>query len=280
MLVFPNAKINLGLDILRRRSDGYHDISTLMLPVGWRDGLEIIPSGDADDSLVVTGRVIDCPPEKNLVMKSVKALREIVNFPAVKIHLNKVIPDGAGLGGGSADAAFALCLIDDMFSLGMEKRQLAALAGKLGADCSFFVYNEPMICEGIGTIMHAFSPVNGGLPWKGLHLVIIKPDVSVPTAAAYAAVVPHEPQLSVEAILKDYPVEKWQGLLKNDFEPSVFSRYPQIEAIKNQLLKSGAVYASMSGSGSAVFGLFRNLEKAEEYLSEVHQSYDAILCTL
>lgn len=280
MLVFPNAKINLGLDILRKRADGYHDISTLMMPVGWRDALEIIESRGDADTLMVTGRPVDCPPEKNLVMKAVRALREVAEFPPVEIHLNKVIPDGAGLGGGSADAAFTLSLLNDMFALGMKKRQLAEIAGHLGADCSFFIYNEPMICEGIGTRMHALVPSGEGFPWAGLHAVIVKPDVSVPTAAAYSAVTPREPEISIETILRDYPVEKWQGLLKNDFEQSVFARFPKIESVKKALIDSGAVYASMSGSGSSVFGLFSDQAAADRSLRRFAQDFDAILCSL
>lgn len=259
MLQFPNAKINLGLDILRRRPDGYHDIETVMWPVGWCDVLEIVPSDSPSTTLTVTGRTVACPPEKNLVMKAYNALAERVGgLPPVDIYLRKIIPDGAGLGGGSSDASFTLKILNEMFSLGLTDEELAEVAAHLGADCPFFIYNRPMLATGTGTDL---TPVDVDL--EGLHTVIVKPPVSVPTAAAYSAVTPAVPEVPLIERLS-LPVEEWQGKVVNDFEPSVFPAYPAVAEVKRRLMDAGAVYVSMSGSGSAVYALFRDDKLAEE----------------
>lgn len=250
MLLFPNAKINLGLDIVSRRPDGYHDIVTVMVPVPWRDILEIVPAKGDVTTLTVTGRKVDCPPEKNLVMKAYRLMADTYQLPPVDIYLRKVIPDGAGLGGGSADAAFTLRALNDMFAPGATDGDLAAMAASLGADCPLFVYNRPMLATGTGTEL---SPIDIDL--TGLTLVIVKPPVSVPTAQAYSRVTPAVPVEPIPEILQS-PLTEWQGRLKNDFEPSVFPLHPMIAEIKARLLAMGASYASMSGSGSSVFGLF------------------------
>lgn len=260
MVTFPNAKINLGLDILNRRADGYHDISTVMVPVPWCDILEVVPSGDGRDHLATSGRPVGCPPEKNLVMRAVGALREHLEFPGVDIHMHKVIPDGAGLGGGSADAAFALTAIDSLFGLEAGADRLAGIVSAVGADCPFFIYNVPMLCTGIGTDL---SPLKFALP-EPWWIAIVKPPVSVPTKEAYAHVVPGLPDVNVAEIVTAVDCRRWQGLLKNDFETSVFPTYPRIGQIKAGLLAMGAVYASMSGSGSAVFALFDKPEAERE----------------
>lgn len=251
MILFPNAKINLGLDILRKREDGYHDIETVMIPVPWRDVLEIVPAKGADTTLTVTGRDVDCPPEKNLVMKAYRTLAEEAGLPPVDIYLRKIIPDGAGLGGGSADAAFTLSGLNDMFSLGYTAEELAHVASSLGADCPFFIYNRPMLCRGTGIEMAAVD-----VDLSGLEILIVKPQVSVPTAAAYSHTAPSIPSERIGTIIKG-AVESWQGKLKNDFEPSVFPVYPEVEAVKHRIMELGPVYASMSGSGAAAYGLFR-----------------------
>ncbi len=261
MVTFPNAKINLGLDVLRKRPDGYHDLQTVMMPVGWTDILEIIP-GKEVDSLTVTGRHVDCPPEKNLVMKAVRALRETVDFPPVDIYLHKKIPDGAGLGGGSADAAFTLSTINSLFSLQLGSDKLAEIASGIGADCPFFIYNRPMLCEGTGTSM---CPIDICLP-QNAKIALVKPPVSVSTKEAYARVHPHIPATPLPVLLQE-PVERWQAAVKNDFETSVFPKYPVISEIKNGMMEMGALYASMSGSGSAVFGIFVN-DNISEQLSD------------
>lgn len=258
MITFPNAKINLGLDILRRRPDGYHDISTVMVPVPWTDILEAVPARGCGTTLTVSGRQVDCPPEKNLVMKAYRALSAKVQLPDIDIYLRKIIPDGAGLGGGSADASFLLTMVARMASLNISDRELASLAATLGADCPFFVYNRPMLCTGTGTEM---TPID--VPsLNGLGILIVKPPVCVPTALAYSRVSPAEPRLSVAEILS-LPPEQWQGLLKNDFEPSVFTAYPEVARVKESILSLGPVYASMSGSGAAVYGLFRSDKLSE-----------------
>lgn len=264
MVTFPNAKINFGLDILDRRTDGYHDISTVMVPVPWCDILEVVPAKDGRDSLTTTGRQVDCPPEKNLVMRAVRALREHFEFPGVDIHLHKVIPDGAGLGGGSADAAFTLTAIDSLYGLNAGKDSLARIVSAVGADCPFFIYNVPMLCTGIGTDL---SPLSFTLP-EPLWIAIVKPPVSVPTKEAYSHVVPWLPEVDVAEIVTAVDCRRWQGQLKNDFEVSVFPRYPRIGQIKAGLLAMGAVYASMSGSGSAVFALFDNPDAEREVSAE------------
>lgn len=256
MIVFPNAKINIGLNILRRRPDGYHDLETVMYPVPWHDVLEAVPSASGHDTLVCTGRPVDCPPEKNLVMKAVKALRETVDFPPVDLFLEKIIPDGAGLGGGSADAAFAIRAVDALFSLGLPKRIMAEVAARVGADCPFFIYNEPAVCTGTGTDIAA-------IPMRftaGTWIAIVKPDVSVSTKEAYAGVTPCGDVASLTDTVGTLPPEQWQGRVRNGFENSIFPRHPEIAAVKEELLNQGAVYASMSGSGAAVYGIFLNKE--------------------
>lgn len=258
MILFPNAKINLGLDILRKRPDGYHDIETVMVPVLWCDILEIVPAKTHVTTLTVTGREVSCPPEKNLVMKAYRALAEQVPVPAADIYLRKIIPDGAGLGGGSADASFTLIGLNKLFALGLTDGELADIASGLGADCPFFIYNRPMLCSGIGTV---FTPVDIDL--DGYNVVIIKPAASVPTAQAYSRVSPAVPPERLSDIITCDPSE-WQGRLKNDFESSVFPVFPEIADVKKRLAEMGAVYTAMSGSGSAVFGLFNNDNLSEK----------------
>ena len=252
MILFPNAKINLGLDIIEKRPDGYHNIETVMYPVPWRDILEIVPAKGDETTLTVSGRAVDCPPEKNLVMKAYRALAERIPLPPVDIYLRKIIPDGAGLGGGSADAAFTLRGLNDLFALDLPDDELAAIASRLGADCPFFIYNRPMLCTGIGT---EFTPV--GINLEGYSIVIVKPAVSVPTAQAYSRVTPALPACRLIDLLAETP-ERWKGCVKNDFEASVFPLYPAVAVIKERLDSMGAVYTSMSGSGSSVYGLFKS----------------------
>ena len=251
MIVFPNAKINIGLDITARRPDGYHDICSVLYPLPWRDILEIIPAAGESTTLTVTGRGVDCPPHKNLVMKAYNALDTEVNLPAVDIFLHKVIPDGAGLGGGSADAAFTLKALDTLFDLRLGDDRLADIASGLGADCPFFIYNKPMLATGTGTTL---SPLDISL--AGYGIIVIKPQVSVPTAKAYAGVTPEVPPLSLDRIMAETSPAGWKATVKNDFETTVFSLHPVISELKDRLYAEGAVYASMSGSGSAVYGIF------------------------
>lgn len=251
MILFPNAKINLGLDILFKREDGYHEVVTAMTPVGWHDILEIVPARGTETTLTTSGRPVNCPDEKNLVMKAYRAMAEAVSLPPVDIYLRKIIPDGAGLGGGSADAAFMLRGLNELFALGFSDDRLAQIASSIGADCPFFIYNRPMLATGTGTTL---SPIDINL--DGLTAVIVKPAEGVTTATAYSRVTPSIPDKALPETVC-LPVAKWRGRLKNDFEPSVFPLLPQVAAIKNHLDEMGAVYSSMSGSGSAVYGLFK-----------------------
>lgn len=250
MILFPNAKINIGLDVVNRRSDGYHDLVTLFYPVPWRDMLEIVPASGGETTLTVTGRCVDCPPEKNLVMKAYRALDAVVPLPPVDIYLHKIIPDGAGLGGGSADAAFTLVGLNRMFDLGLSSTRLAGIASKLGADCAFFVYDRPMLARGIGDVL-----TDCDLDLSGYSIAIVKPQVGVSTAEAYNGVVPAVPPVDLGQLIAG-GVESWAGKVKNDFERSIFKAHPVIAGIKEQLYEMGAVYASMSGSGASVYGIF------------------------
>lgn len=273
MVTFPNAKINLGLDILRRREDGYHDIETVMVPVPWRDVLEIVPAKGETTTLTVTGRHVECPPEKNLVMKAYRTLEREVSLPPVDIYLRKIIPDGAGLGGGSADAAFTLRMLNDLFALGYSDAELAGMAATIGADCPFFIYNRPMLCTGTGTDM---QPVDVDL--AGMDILIAKPDVSVPTAAAYSKTRPMVPEVAVRDIVAE-DVSAWRGRLKNDFEASVFPSYPAIAALKERIEALGPVYTAMSGSGASVFGLFRG-DILSPSVRELFADCDTLVATL
>lgn len=251
MIVFPNAKINIGLDIIARRPDGYHNIESVLYPVPWRDVLEIVPAKGTETTLTVSGRSVACPPEKNLVMKAYNALASEIELPPVDIYLRKVIPDGAGLGGGSADAAFTLTALNTMLSLGLPPERLAGIAAGIGADCPFFIYNRPMLATGTGTTL---TPVQ--LSLAGLRIAIVKPSVSVPTAEAYAGVNPAQPRKRLADLLAGTAPQSWGDAVKNDFEPGIFARHPIVASIKHTLYNIGAIYAAMSGSGSAVFGIF------------------------
>ena len=256
MITFPNAKINLGLNIVERRPDGYHNIETVFYPIPLTDVLEIVPA-EGETSLTCYGNKVDCPPEKNLVMKAYRLLQERFDLPPVAIHLYKHIPDGAGLGGGSSDAAHTLLMLNNMFDLGVSQVDLASMAATLGADCAFFIYNSPMMATGIGDVL---SPVDVNL--KGKTLLLVKPPVGVDTRTAYSRVIPAPAAMNLAQTIT-LPVETWDGCLNNDFEPSVFAALPQLWLIKARLLDSGAQYAAMSGSGSTVFGIFDSDNLAE-----------------
>jgi 4-diphosphocytidyl-2-C-methyl-D-erythritol kinase len=257
MITFPNAKINLGLNVVERRPDGYHNLETLFYPIPLQDALEVtrarkMAPGDEPYSLHISGRPIEGDPADNLVVKAYRLVKELhPDIAPVDIHMYKHIPTGAGLGGGSADAAFMLCLLNSKFQLGMTEDELERHAARLGADCAFFVRNRPVFATGIGNIFH---PVE--LSLKGFHLVLVKPAIFVSTKAAFAMIRPRRPQVDLREVAR-MPVEEWKGVMHNDFEDSVFPQFPEIAAIKDRLYDLGAVYASMSGSGSSVFGLFR-----------------------
>lgn len=280
MITNPNVKINLGLNVLRKREDGFHDLETLFVPYfGIKDTLEIITGDDfsttsamlfakyngveqglvqgisEDGKLMITiarEEGVDWDPLKDLTAKAYFILAEDFNLPPVKIFLEKTSPVGAGLGGGSSDAAFALKMLNELCGLGLSDQKLAEYASRLGSDCAFFIYNRPMIGEGRGEILTEW-PVD----ISGYDLQVLTPEgVSVSTKDAYSGIRPHLPEVPLRDALAR-PVEEWQGVLVNDFEETVFAKYPELDAIKRSLYECGAVYASMSGSGSALFALFK-----------------------
>ena len=253
MITFPNCKINLGLNIVGKRADGYHNLETVFYPVELKDALEVTLLSDNSEvkyRLQQHGNSIDCEPEKNLVVKAYRMLDEHYNLPPIDIHLLKHIPSGAGLGGGSSDAAFMLKLLNEMFELKISTEILEQHAVKLGADCAFFIQNKPTFATGIGDV---FSTID--LSLKGYQIVIVKPDVFVSTKEAFAHIKPKQPIVSIKDIVKN-PLSTWKNHLVNDFEESIFPQHPEIQAIKELLYEKGAEYASMSGSGSSVFGIF------------------------
>lgn len=252
MLTFPNAKINLGLSITEKRPDGYHNLETVFYPVALEDALEIRTCPEATEKFVLHqyGMEIAGNPNDNLVVKAYLLLDREFDLPPVEIHLYKHIPSGAGLGGGSSDAAYMLKLLNEHFRLKLSDEQLENYAATLGADCAFFIKNSPTFAEGIGNV---FSPVS--LSLKGYQILIIKPDVFVSTREAFAHIHPHHPKYNVRDAIRQ-PINKWKEILINDFEESVFPQHPIIGKIKTELYHQGAVYAAMSGSGSSVFGIF------------------------
>ncbi|WP_321371544.1 4-(cytidine 5'-diphospho)-2-C-methyl-D-erythritol kinase [uncultured Draconibacterium sp.] len=250
MITFPNAKINIGLNVVEKRPDGYHNLETIFYPVKLSDALEVIEAEETTFSS--SGIELDATAKNNLVYKAYTLLARDFDLPPVKMHLHKVIPFGAGLGGGSADAAFALKMLSDYFNLDLATTILEDYAAGIGADCPFFIQNRPTFAHGIGD---QFKPVN--LDLSAYEIVIVKPPFSVSTPQAYQNITPAKPDFNLLEIEK-LPIEDWKALVKNDFEKSVFPQFPEIENLKNNLYEAGAVYASMSGSGSAVFGIFRH----------------------
>jgi 4-diphosphocytidyl-2-C-methyl-D-erythritol kinase len=255
MITFPNAKINLGLNIVEKRSDGYHNIETVFYPVGWKDILEIIPfekkiNRRNDIQFHQSGIKISGSVQKNSSVKAYQLLKEKFNLPPIEMHLHKIIPAGAGLGGGSADAAFTLMSLNRIFELNISEKNIETFASSIGADCAFFIRNQPVFAKGKGD---EFEKITVDL--SNYFIVIVKPDVHVSTATAYKNVSPKTSQNSLKEIISR-PVSEWKEKLVNDFEVSVFKKYPEISHIKEQLYEAGALYASMSGSGSAVYGIF------------------------
>lgn len=251
MILTAYPKINIGLDILFRREDGFHEIDTLMVPIeAVSDTLEIEPSEEAGCSLTIDGLAVDCAADRNLVVKAWMLMREKFGIGGVKMKLSKHIPFGAGLGGGSADAAAAIKGINEIFSLGLSTEQMVDIAAQLGSDIPFFIHSEPMFCRGRGEKM---TPADVDL--SGLWCVISKPSFGISTAEAYAGVVPHIPSKPLEERLK-LPRTEWQREIVNDFEHSLFEKYTALPNIKREMIRKGALYASLSGSGSAMFGIF------------------------
>ncbi len=252
MIQFPHAKINIGLKVIRKRPDGFHDIETLMYPIGLSDVLEIVPAKDGVFEFFSTGLSIDGNPEDNLCVRACRLISQKYALPEVKIHLHKVIPSGAGLGGGSSDAAFVLKLIRRIFSIKMCNNELEEMAATLGSDCSFFINGKPALSMGKGEILTRV-PFN----LSGYYLLLVKPPANVSTAWAYGNVIPSGESLP-DMNHSSTNIESYTSLLTNDFEKIVMKSFPEVRRIKEKLVKMGAIYAAMSGSGSAVYGLFRN----------------------
>jgi len=255
MIDFPSCKINLGLNITEKRLDGYHNLETVFYPVKWTDALEIIEGGSQPFQLLVSGLKVGGNTEENLIFKAYKLLSETCKLPPLKVYLHKVLPMGAGLGGGSSDAAFFLKLTNKQLKLNLSTEKLTEMARKLGADCSFFIENRPVFAKGRGDEFESI-----GFDLSKYHILVVYPGIHSNTKEAYEGVHPQKPQKSIKAILQQ-PIETWKNELVNDFEKSIFKKYPEIEELKNTLYKNGALYASLSGSGSAVFGIFK--EKPE-----------------
>ena len=250
MIVFPNCKINLGLNILRKREDGFHDLETVFFPVDLRDALEIIPSSNKTH-ITVTG-ISAGNAENNLCLKAFNLLKkDYPQLPEIYIHLHKAIPIGAGLGGGSSDAAFMLQLLNEKFNLNISPDNMLVYALQLGSDCSFFLLNKPSIASGRGEIL---EPIN--LSLSGHKILLINPRIHISTAEAFKKINPVIPEKKIKNIILQ-PIETWKEELSNDFENYVFERYPLIKKIKTDLYKAGAEYAAMSGSGSTIFGIFK-----------------------
>ena len=291
MVTNPNVKINLGLNVLRKREDGFHDLDTLFVPYfEISDTLEIIAGDDysrtsaalfakypasghapqivqavsEDGKVMITiarAEGVDWNPLKDLTVKAYNVLAEDYELPPVKIFLEKTSPVGAGLGGGSSDAAFALRMLNELFTLGLDDQSLAGYASRLGSDCAFFIYNRPMLGQGRGEILTPYSLEGFGYGQEGAMdlpftvKVLVPEGISVSTAEAYRGIKPQIPQIPLSEVLA-LPVDKWKDCLVNDFETTVFAVHPELASIKDSLYESGAVYASMSGSGSALFGIY------------------------
>ncbi len=250
MVVFPNAKINIGLWIKQKRPDGFHEIETCFYPIPLREILEIMEVDPGNEVFRTSGLNIPSTPDDNLVMKAYELLRNDYHLPPLYIHLHKTIPMGAGLGGGSSDAAFAIKLLNDQFKLGLSQAQMQAYASKIGSDCAFFILDQPAIATGRG---EQLKPITLNL--SGYYIAIIKPLADISTTWAYASIIPKpRTKLLEEIIFK--PVASWKTQLENDFEEVVFKKHPEIEKLKSLLYERGADYASLTGSGSGVYGLF------------------------
>ncbi len=261
MIYFPNAKINLGLNITEKRPDGYHNLETVFYPINLQDALEVNVLSDKSIPyrLRISGMPVSGSPEDNLVVKAYLLLKDRYDLPPVDIHLFKHIPMQAGLGGGSADCAFMIKLLNEKFSLGMDEEEMERYAAELGADCAFFIRNRPVFATGIGNL---FEPVP--LSLEGYSIILVKPEIAVSTRDAFSGITPARPETSLKEIVRQ-PVETWAKTMRNDFENTVFHKYPELASLKDKLYDLGAIYASMSGSGSTVYGIFREtLENVDE----------------
>ncbi|WP_130307717.1 4-(cytidine 5'-diphospho)-2-C-methyl-D-erythritol kinase [Ancylomarina subtilis] len=253
MLTYSNAKINIGLNIVEKRPDGFHNIETVFFPIGMRDAIEIADSKeDTDYTFSASGIPIDIDPSENIVVKAYNLIRAKYNFPAQDIHLHKSIPFGAGLGGGSANAAYMIKLLNQKFDLKMTDFEMEELVSQLGSDCAFFIKNKPAFAIEKGEKLTTIE-----LDLKGYYFLLIKPDIHISTPEAYANITPKKTEISLRDLIQQ-PIENWKATIKNDFEASIFPKHPQLAEIKKELYEQGAVYAAMSGSGSSMFGIFKD----------------------
>lgn len=265
MITFPIAKVNLGLNVVERRPDGYHNLETVFYPVPLTDALEVMPMDDAfpsptDCDIKTTGIAVEGDEQRNLVVRAYRMLAESHRLPRLHVHLHKAIPTQAGMGGGSSDGAYMIRLLNEMCRLGLSHDEMVRTAARLGADCPFFISGKPAYAEGIGERLMPIS-----LSLKGLWMVIVRPNIAVSTGEAFSRIKPKRPQKNCLDIVRQ-PLETWRDELRNDFEESVFALHPEIGEIKQRLYALGAVYAAMSGSGSSVFGLFRdNINTGSEF---------------
>ena len=268
MLTRPIAKINLGLNVVEKRPDGYHNLETVFYPVQIEDVLEVYPMvpefpSEYDCDLKVTNITIDGDEQRNLVVRAYNLLKaDFPTLPRIHAHLYKGIPTQAGMGGGSSDCGFMITLLNQMFNLGLTDQQMIDYAARLGADCAFFILNRPCYAEGIG---EKLQPID--LDLKGWYLSLVRPDIPVSTREAFALIKPHHPEVNCREVVKQ-PVESWRGALVNDFEGSVFVVHPELGAVKDRLYELGATYAAMSGSGSTLFALSRQPLNLDEFNSE------------
>lgn len=264
MIAFANAKLNIGLQVINRREDGYHNLETVFYPLKLYDIVEVVEAPDM--GFFPSGLAIPGDGADNLCLRAYRRLAEDFDLPPVHIYLHKVIPVGAGLGGGSADAAFLLKLLNDQFQLGLSEPELVGYARRLGADCAFFIRNAPVLATGIGDIFQAV-PVD----LSRYHIVVVKPNIHVATAVAYGMVKPNKSGRQLASAIQ-LPVASWRGRIFNDFETGIFAKHPEIGAVKTRLYEQGAIFAAMSGSGSAVYGIFPEKTELDGW-SDKHQVF-------
>jgi len=260
MIIFPNCKLNLGLNVIRKRQDGYHDLETVFYPIDACDVLEVIPANDHAKTveLSITGLNVNSDPENNLCTKAYKLLKkDFPQLPSVKMHLHKVIPIGAGLGGGSADAAFTLLLMNKKFQLNLSEQQLIHYASQLGSDCAFFIINKACFAQRRGEVL---EQINCDL--SAYQFLIVNPGIHIDTKWAYSKIQPSIPEKSIKQIIQE-PVEIWKDFLINDFEKPVMQHYPQLKSLKEKLYEQRALFAAMTGSGSTFFGIYPKEQKIE-----------------
>ncbi|MBP6511999.1 MAG: 4-(cytidine 5'-diphospho)-2-C-methyl-D-erythritol kinase [Bacteroidia bacterium] len=269
MVAFPPVKINLGLNIIAKRADNFHDIESVFYPVGWTDVIEVITTENQEFNLKITGLPIPGDPAKNLIFKGYQLLKNDYEIPGLSFHLHKILPMGAGLGGGSSDGAYALKLINEVAQLGISAEKLHEYALQLGSDCPFFLTEKAAFVKGRGEILEPIS-----IDLSGWYIHIVMPPISISTAEAYSWITPSQPQKSIREIIS-LPPEQWKEHLKNDFEKHAIQHHPVIGEIKNRMYDLGATYASMSGSGAAVYGLFK--QKPPHFQTEGLQIWEGKL---